>query len=309
MLGPLVVGCAAFCVDAPPDESIPNLWQALRKMVGKSRCRFGRKLHVNDSKQVYSPSVGLKELEKALLTFATAKFGAIANLEQLCGHVAAHVMTDLPHHPFYHPAREERFPLENDGMAILTCANGLKAEMTRSKVQCVHLAARVLLEKPLNRMFEATRNKSNTLFSIAAIHLDHLLREFGEQGLVIFCDRQGGREHYGPGLRQMFEEWSLDATDERDGRSEYRLSRGGHTARIIFCEKAEAQCMPVALASMLCKYLRETFMERYNAYWRTHLPDLQPTAGYHPDGQRFYKAIQSKMAELGIGEELVVRSR
>jgi hypothetical protein len=69
-------------------------------------------------------------------------------------------------------------------------------------------------------MVDATRNKGSALFSTAVVHLDHLIRTYGEQGLVIFCDRQGGREHYGSLLRLMFEDWSLEVTREQDGHSD-----------------------------------------------------------------------------------------
>jgi hypothetical protein len=173
----------------------------------------------------------------------------------------------------------------------------------------VHLAARVVPERQFNQMLDATRNKGSALFSTAVVHLDYLIRRYADQGLVIFCDRQGGREHYGQLLRLMFEDWSLEVTKEVDGHSEYKLLRGPDAVRIIFCEKAEAQCMPVALASMLSKYLREALMGRFNAYWRAMLPEITPTAGYYTDGMRFLGDIDGKRRELGIEDAQLIRSR
>ena len=68
LLGPLVVGCCAFELDGEvAAEEVPCLWGKLRKLVSKNRLRAGTKIHVNDSKSVYTPSVGLKELEKGVL--------------------------------------------------------------------------------------------------------------------------------------------------------------------------------------------------------------------------------------------------
>lgn len=67
--------------------------------------------------------------------------------------------------------------------------------------------------------------------------------------------------------------------------------------------------MSVALASMLCKYLREALMRRFNAFWRQHLPDVKPTAGYHTDGERFMRDTAAKRKDLGIGDEQLVRCR
>ena len=68
VLGPLVVGACAFEIDADPNAELPCLWKLLRKHIAKKRSRDGSKLHVNDSKLVYSSSGGLKELERSVLT-------------------------------------------------------------------------------------------------------------------------------------------------------------------------------------------------------------------------------------------------
>ena len=57
--------------------------------------------------------------------------------------------------------------------------------------------------------------------------------------------------------------------------------------------------MAVAYASMISKYLRETLMRRFNAFWKTHLPDVEPTAGYYNDGLRFLKDIDKSVASWG----------
>ncbi|MGB7161236.1 MAG: hypothetical protein WBD40_24465 [Tepidisphaeraceae bacterium] len=332
LLGPLVVGCCAFEIaDGDPFAGeLPCLWKRLRKLVSKNRTKAGKKLHVNDSKLVYSSGLGVKELERSILAIlATIRADACSEhacgehacsghsrgehtcdeLDTLLARVAGHAVPDLRGYPWYLPQPGERFPLEQDLTPIRLFANALRAEMDKASLRCVHLAARVVPERQFNKMVDATRNKGSALFSTAVVHLDHLIRTYGDKGLVIFCDRQGGREHYGSLLRLMFEDWSLEVTRERDGHSEYKLLRGPHVVRVIFCEKAEAQCMPVALASMLSKYLREALMGRFNAYWKTMLPDVTPTAGYYSDGTRFLQDIDVKRRELGIADEELIRSR
>ncbi len=215
----------------------------------------------------------------------------------------------LADYPWYAPYAGETFPCEQDAMAVQLFAKGLRAEMERCGVACVHLAARVVLEKQLNHLLGQTHNKASTLFSTAAMHIDYLLRHYGQSGLTIFCDRQGGRERYGSLLRLMFDQWALEIVAEADGYSEYRLMRNGHVVRLIFCEKAEAQCLPVALASMLSKYLREALMRRFNAFWRQYVPDLAPTAGYYADGLRFLEHIKPTRLQLGIPDDLLIRVR
>jgi hypothetical protein len=309
LLGPLVVGCCAFGIEGASEGELPCLWKRLKKVASKTRSRTGRKLHINDSKLVYSTALGLKELERSVLAVAGSLGKWPGDLDAFVGLTAKHVGPDLLEHAWYVASENEVFPLEQDATSIRILCNGLKAEMERTATRCIYLAGRVVPERQFNRMCEATRNKSTALFSTTAIHLDYLLRTHGHQDLVIFCDRHGGREHYGPLLRLMFEEWSLEIVSEMDGRSEYRLLRGGDGVRIIFCEKAEAQCMPVALASMLSKYLREALMRRFNAFWNRHLPDVVPTAGYYGDGGRFLNDIDVKRRELGITDEQLIRCR
>jgi hypothetical protein len=312
LLGPLVVGCCAFEVadgDAAADE-LPCLWKRLRKLVSKNRTKAGKKLHVNDSKLVYSAGTGIKELERSILAIlATMRTDPCDELDTLLATVASHASGDLRGYPWYLPYAGERFPLEQDLTPIWLFANALRTEMEKGSLRCVHLAARVVPERQFNQMLDATRNKGSALFSTTVVHLDHLIRTYGDKGLVIFCDRQGAREHYGSLLRLMFEDWSLEVTRELDGHSEYKLLRGPHVVRVIFCEKAEAQCMPVALASMLSKYLREALMGRFNAYWAAMLPELEPTAGYYSDGVRFLNDIDMKRRELGIEDVQLIRSR
>jgi hypothetical protein len=312
LLGPLVVGCCAFEVadaDAASGAALPCLWKRLRKLVSKNHLKSGRKLHVNDSKVVYSPATGLKELERSILALSAAWQGWCDDLQTMLARVAPDVLPELNDYAWYAATDPDPFPIAQDPTAVQIFAKALREEMERANARVVHLAARLVPERQFNRMLDATRNKGSTLFSISAMHLDHLLRTWGHSDLVIVCDRQGGREHYGSLLRLMFDAWSLEIVSEADGRAEYRLHQDGHVVRIIFCEKAEGICMSVAVASMLSKYLREAMMRRFNAWWRDHLPDLMPTAGYYGDGERFLKDIEPKRRELQIRDEDLIRCR
>src|SRR5580658_1837801 len=93
LLGPLVVGCSAFDL-GPGDniESLPCLWKRLRKVVSKNRLASGRKIHVNDSKVVYSPSMGLKELERSVLAVLCACGEMPGDMNALLERTAAEVL-------------------------------------------------------------------------------------------------------------------------------------------------------------------------------------------------------------------------
>ncbi len=308
LLGPLVVGCCAFELPGDPSAALPCLWKRLRKCVSKHRLRSGKKLHVNDSKAVYSPAIGIKELERAVLSLAWSWRDSCHAFDSFVRAVAGTLGQEVREYAWYSPACEP-FPLKNDSTVVRLFGNALRTEMHNTQTRLIHLAGRVVLERKFNQMLRHTRNKASTLFSISAIHLDQLLREFSDRGLVIFCDRQGGRGHYGSLLRQMFHNWELEVVSEIQSRSEYAMLRDGRRVRVIFCEKAEGLCLSVAVASMLSKYLRELLMHRFNSYWKQHIPDLAPTAGYYNDGERFLRDIREKRVELGIADEQLVRCR
>lgn len=310
LLGPLLVGCSAFAVEgtAPPADALPCLWDRLRGVVSRHRDKHARKLHIEDSKSVYSPSQGLRELERSVLCMA-GTLGAPADLDALVKLVAPHAAPDLAGYTWYRRDPDERFPRELDAVAVRLMTNALNVEMDKSRARLVHLAARIIPERQFNSMVNATRNKASMLFSQVAIHLDHLLTHQAAEGLVVFCDRQGGREHYGHLLRLMFEQWELTVEFESDKRSDYVLRSGPRQARVIFAEKAESQCLATALASMLAKYLRETLMGRFNAWWARQAPGVAPTAGYYSDGVRFLQDTQQRRIELGIPDDQLVRQR
>lgn len=305
LLGPLTVGCCAF---EAPDAGGTDLWKLLKGVVSKSRDKAGRKLQVNDSKVVYSGASGLKELERTVLTLCGKLFGKPKNLGELVGKLDPEAKGHLMMQRWYGAFEGEKFPVDLDAMALGPMINAFGAGLDGAGVRIVHMAAKIVPEQRLNQLFAATRNKSSVLFSLSAMHIDALLRKFGNQNLILHCDRQGGREHYGRLLQMMFPDWALTVVKEEESCSHYELGTDPKV-QIIFREKAESQWLPVAAASMIAKYMREALMERFNAFWKEQIPELKPTAGYYTDGMRFLKDVEEARKKLNIGDAEMVRER
>ena len=297
ILGPLVVASCAIAV--PEAGELPDLWAALRRVVSPRRDRSGRRLHVADSKKVYSPSAGLAELEKSVLGFA----GNPADLDTLIKTVS----DDRPVAEWYAKPTDEKHPAAATPAAVGVAANALSHELSSTGIGPVRLRARIVFENEYNRLCDATRNKAAVLQGITAELMHDALQQSGPVFLV--CDRHGGRSRYGPFLRQMFGEWDLSVEAESDARSDYRLTRGGAEARVTFAEKAESLALPTALASMLAKYLRERLMGRFNAWWADRAPGVRPTAGYWTDGLRFLDDVAEARRSSGVADADLVRSR
>ena len=98
---------------------------------------------------------------------------------------------------------------------------------------------------------------------------------------------------------------------EEETISAYRLTRRingiDSTVTIKFLIEAESKHLPVALASMTAKYVRELFMMRMNRHFQGLMPKLKPTAGYNEDGRRYLTDIEPLIVGQGIDRRRLVR--
>ena len=122
-------------------------------------------------------------------------------------------------------------------------------------------------------------------------------------------DRQGGRERYGPALMTSFADYHLRIVEECESRSAYELVHEPTRHRVEFVAGGEDLHLPIALASIYSKYLRELYMSAFNAWWGGQVSGLRPTAGYYTDGQRFLRDIAPALARLRIDRDWLVRCR
>jgi ribonuclease HII len=79
-------------------------------------------------------------------------------------------------------------------------------------------------------------------------------------------------------------------------------------AEIRFETKSERH-LPVALASMVSKYIRELAMNLFNRFWSERQAGLKKTAGYPVDALRFKAEIAAVQKELGIADDILWRER
>jgi hypothetical protein len=321
LLGPLVVSAAAFeLLNTPlPDDpaALPCLWHLLRSAVAKKAPARKGRLLIADSKIVHHLSDGNKLLERGVLAFLRTtdndpapELTASALLERLgCTN------HELAHLPWYAPDNLSLPWLTDTGdLAIATnlLANALRAANIRTR----SLRTALVSERLFNRLLATTHNKASALVSITLSHLYHLHTAFGHLGLAVGIDKQGGRDHYTSLLLRSFPDAQLKVLHESAASSTYLLCEpspaAGTPARrtlLQFREKGETAFLPTALASMLCKYLRELCMASFNAWWCRQIAGLQPTAGYYQDGTRWLLDVEPHLPRLGIPREMLVRAR
>ena len=79
--------------------------------------------------------------------------------------------------------------------------------------------------------------------------------------------------------------------------------------RLTIRNRCEEASLPTALASMAAKYVRELHMHQLNAYFRTQVPGLRPTAGYGRDAWRFLSEIEGARQAEGVPDASILRCR
>lgn len=162
-----------------------------------------------------------------------------------------------------------------------------------------------------NQRLAALGNKAEVELEAVALLLREQLRLLDPwvRRVVVWADRLGGRRFYRPLLDTVAGDAFAVTVEESQVASVYRFRESGKEVEISFVVKGDGRYLPVAMASMIAKYLRERVMADFNSYWARHLPTLLPTAGYPQDAKRFLNDIRSKLSELGIPLERIWRNR
>jgi ribonuclease HII len=107
----------------------------------------------------------------------------------------------------------------------------------------------------------------------------------------------------------MFAELELKILSESPAASSYELQSDGKKMRLHFVVGADERFLPVSLASMVSKYLRELLVANINRYFAGFHTDLKPTAGYWKDGLRFIEDLKTNIPHVEYDHEQLVRCR
>jgi ribonuclease HII len=306
-LGPLVVSASVWHVDASTDET--DLYKRLKGVICKSppRSDAAGRLAIADSKSLYSPAGGLKWLERgvlAALALVNHCPGDWLEVWQLLDPDSLEYLPKLPWHVDY----DLRLPLAADAEDIVQLVPKLRRAFDEAGVRLVALKSRAVFPDQFNRSTVEYGTKAEALSKVTLALLAESLSHCGDEPVLAICDKHGARNQYGRLLQQQFPEVLVEVHRESAAESIYRWGPGETRIDVRFRPGGEA-FLPVALASMAAKYLRELAMRSFNDFWCGRVRDLAPTAGYPGDAPRFMAAIQSMSAELGIARTALWRDR
>ncbi|MCK4342198.1 MAG: hypothetical protein KAY37_10810 [Phycisphaerae bacterium] len=306
LLGPLVVGATLWRV--PPAAVGGDYWQRLEGCVARSSPRGETRLPVGDSKKIFNRKRGIVTLERTVLAFARA--AGVEKWETLGDFLAALGYKQDPAAvlPWYQDLTR-RLPVDPARSAFAGASERLRSTMAAEEVVCCGLSAKIVTEDVFNRRVTQTRNKAALLLEIVLRLVHSAATQGGDQDLHVLVDRLGGRTDYRGLLMGAFPERHMHVLEVSDSCSRYRLASQRNDWHVEFVVEGDQRHLPIALASMLAKYVRELLMERFNAYWRGLAPELKPTAGYYKDAQRFLRDIKPLVESGGMPFERFVRAR
>lgn len=318
-LGPLVVTAVAW--EVAGDVSQVDLWQEFAGIVAPEAAPNGEHLQLADSKVVYTPARGLAALEMGVASAVelwrrpnscTAINRVPQSFRELRQLVTAETDGDGNDEPWYAGAdvavplarREE--PSGGDGVGT-RLVERWRARCEERNIRLRAIRAAVVSPRQFNARTRNHDSKGRALSEISMHVLGQVWQENAttpDEAALIIADKHGGRNRYHEFLPLAFGDKFIRCREEGMESSRYQVGR----AEIRFETKSERH-LPVALASMVSKYLRELSMVLFNRFWMARVPGLKPTAGYPLDARRYREEIAGAQRELGIADELLWRER
>ena len=311
-LGPLTVAATVWHL---PDGVEPiKLWDELKTVLTCKPERGDQRLHVADSKQVFSPGEGLEALEVAVLAFLNLLKAGTTSIDELCRSVSLASQRDAFSAAYqaepWNTSPGLSLPIDSSDDHIREWVVTLNSALAERGIRLLGIRARVMFPAEFNQLVAQSDSKGVVL-SNATMELVRDLAGFcstdpatRDMATLVVCDKHGGRNRYDQLISQHFDDQFVFRLEESRERSRYRMGS------MDFCFRTKAEeFLPVALASMVAKYTREVLMHQFNHFWATQVPRLRPTQGYPLDAKRFRDDIASSVETLQVPMQQLWRNR
>jgi hypothetical protein len=310
-LGPLVITVTAWEVPEAPADC--DLWSCFSEVVAQESTAGDGRLHLADSKKVYSPAIGLGRLEETALAACHLRGFSPRTYRDLCGRLAdgddagrSEPCVRNAELPLPHAARN---PIP-DGAA----ADRWRDCCERNGVRLKAIRSEIVWPRRWNALLRENANKAETLTRLSLRLLRRVWspvipgiskhpRDVGGPVLVV-ADKHGGRNRYDGYLQEIADGAMIFRLREAHDESRYRIG----ATELRFQAGGESH-LPVALASIVSKYVRELSMELFNRFWAEHVPGVKPTKGYPVDARRFRVDIAEAQQRLNIPDTVLWRER
>jgi hypothetical protein len=307
-----------------------DLYQLLRSIVAKSASE--RRIAIADSKVLYRPGLGLRQLERGVHAVLAAIDQSPTSWSMLTDGTNADPC-GRRHHLCWHDGYDHALPLDATPDELTRLAKRFVRSCNGAGVRPIGVYARYIFPAEFNELVERYQSKGAALSHVTvgllrevmdATHAEIVLDGATGSGdnaafappstldsrrsTFVLCDKHGGRNYYTALLQHHFAEHWVTPTYESHFESCYEWGQEDSRVCVVFRMQGE-RFLPTALASMMAKYLRELAMRPFNEFWCARVPGLRPTAGYPTDSRRFRKAIAAAQRELAIDDHIVWRRR
>jgi len=169
----------------------------------------------------------------------------------------------------------------------------------RSRLRIADVQSRVACAGVLNAKLVSGTNKLEVDLELFEDLIASVRHRLGSPLLVI-CGMIGGIRDYASRFSRFK---SAGVAPLAGGRGQRRYMIDG-VGEVRFEVGADARHLPVALASIVGKYLREISMRRIGEFYRLGHPALNLVSGYHdPLTTRFIEASEPSRLRLGIAPD------
>lgn len=291
-----------------------DLYPRLRCAVSKSAS--DTHLAIADSKALYKPGSGLRQLERGV-------HGVLAAMGQSAGcwsEVVSVLNADIcrAHSQLcWHEGFDCEIPVDAAHEELESLGPMLREACDGAGVRPLVVRARLVFPAEFNELTDRFDSKGAALSHITIGLLREVLdvtRELRTPApspqipVFALCDKHGARNRYAALLQHHFAEHWIETLSETHAESRYEFGPAECRTHVAFRMKGE-EFLPTALASMTAKYLRELSMRAFNEFWCARVPGLRPTAGYPGDAPRFKRAIDTVQRELGVDDHVLWRNR
>jgi ribonuclease HII len=326
-LGPLVVAGSLWKVPVLDDSMYKLLDHSVSRQLDDNRITIADSKSIHVSNGTLAPlELNLFPILRMAMPYAACKFSELVTLipnidfglflsesAQQCldwgddEKIPENVLDQLTIEPSVY-GRDLELPTAVAAEAIQSRAESFKSNCRRKNVRLMKLLFVPIFPTAFNVLADRMGNKASLLSATSLLLVKELLRATANHDVAIVCDKHGGRNQYAHFVERFLAGKPVDTVWESERSSHYRWTESKRRFDILFNAKGES-FMPVALASMLAKYVRELSMMLFNQYWQQQQPDLRPTKGYPTDARRFRADIQHARKRLGIREEQLWRVR
>lgn len=300
-LGPLVVSVTVWEVTGVPQQT--DFWNAFSACVTSAPERRDSRLHIADSKQVFRSGLGLGGLERGVLAALRLMQSAPASFHELGGQLCP--AASLAVEPWYAdadlplPSCVESVPTD-----LAAAAESWNLCCEAAGIRLMSVRSDIVLTQRFNELTRESGSKGVALSRISLRLLRDVWNPERDEPALVIADKHGGRNRYDDLIADVTDGAMIFRLEEGTDVSRYRVGK----TELRFQARAEEH-LPVALASMFSKYLRELSMILFNRYWQRHLPELKPTKGYPADARRFRGEIAAMQVQLGVSDDVLWREK